>query len=107
MHKRMASERTPEGDFWTPILVALEEMRGQAEAHRVIDRVGEMLAPVLTVKDKQRLSGANGQIRWRNTACWARDQLIKEGLLDNEAPWGTWRLTQKAHEYLYKLRRAA
>ena len=107
MHKRMASERTPEADFWTPILVSLEEMRGHAEAHRVIDRVGEMLAPILTVTDKQRLKSKSGQIRWRNTACWTRDQLIKAGLLADNSPYGVWELTQKAREYLNKLRRAA
>lgn len=85
--------RTPEEAFKTPVLEALLHLGGSANANDVLARVGKMMAGSLNEYDKQSLPSAPTSPRWRNTAQWARNALVKEGLMANDSPKGVWEIT--------------
>jgi len=44
---------------------------------------------------------SNGRsIRWRNTARWARQWLVREGLLTSDSPRGVWEITEAGRAHL-------
>jgi hypothetical protein len=85
--------RTSEEVFKTPVLEALLHLGGSANANDVLARVGKMMAGLLNEYDKQPLPSAPSSPRWRNTAQWARNALVKEGLMANDSPKGVWEIT--------------
>jgi len=86
-------DRTPQEVFRQPILQALYEKGGSEKTSDVLDRVGEMLANKLKNADRAKLS--HGEVRWRNTAQWERNEMVEEGLLKRNSPRGVWELTEK------------
>jgi len=91
-------ERTPETVFYTLILEALEEMGGRAHCQKVFKSLERMWGAHLTKKDWQTLPSRNNEIRWINTARWARQMLVNEGLLASNSPHGIWEITQAGRE---------
>ncbi len=84
--------KTPEQAYRRPILEALYELGGSASVADVLKAVEGKMKPLLTEVDYQKLpSGAD--IRWRNTACWVRKTLVKDGLLKSGSPKGVWELS--------------
>ena len=83
---------TPERAYSEPILQALKEMGGQGETAKVIDRVGELMRPILKETDYEKLG--SGSIRWRNKCEFARARLIGEGKLRDDSPRGIWELVE-------------
>ncbi len=94
--------KTPQSAFKLPILESLVELGGKAEVRAVLDKVWEKMENILNEYDKQPLS--YGDIRWEDTARWERYEMIKEGLLSANSPWGIWEITEKGREYLKNLR---
>lgn len=86
---------TPRKKFRSPILNALARLGGSGATADVLDEVGAALNGKLSEQDLQRLPSPPHELRWRNTAQWARFDLVKEGLLDAESPRGRWALTEK------------
>lgn len=85
--------KTPQEQYRLPILQALVELGGKARTGRVLDRVGELMAGLLNDFDRERLPQGR-DIRWRNTAMWERLDMVKEGLLSDQSPNGTWEITE-------------
>ena len=54
---------------------------------------------ILNKVDFELLPSGN-DYRWRNTACWARNTMIKEGLIKKDSPRGIWEITEKGKIYL-------
>ncbi|MEN3026934.1 MAG: winged helix-turn-helix domain-containing protein [Chlorobiota bacterium] len=81
-------ERTPEKDFWLPILRALVALGGQARASEVLELVYAEMKPYLKPADLRPLRSNPRVIRWQNAAHWARLQLVHEGLLRKDTPRG-------------------
>ena len=72
--------KAPEQAYRRPIIEALYELGGSASVHDVLKVIEGKMKPLLTEVDYHKLpSGAD--IRWRNTACWVRNTLVKDGLL--------------------------
>lgn len=92
-------QRTPEQDFYLPILAALEEMGGRGKAREVLDRVGQLMQHRLSDADRERLPSGR-DIRWRNVAQWARYKMVQEGLLASDSPKGIWEITETGRAYL-------
>ncbi len=92
--------RTPEDKFYIPILEALIELGGKAKAEDVLKLVREKMKNILNEHDYRSLS--SGGIRWKNTAQWARQAMVNEGLLANDSPRGIWKITPKGIEYYLK-----
>lgn len=90
--------RTPEGEFRLPILEALVEMGGRGHVGQVLDRVEEKMKGRLKPVDYETLPSDARQVRWRNTAQWARNAMVEEGLLSAESPKGVWEITAAGRE---------
>lgn len=87
--------RTPEDFFREPILAVLLELGGSAPMSEVLDRVFEKVRPHLNKYDLQPLPSDPQSIRWRNTAQWCRNTLVREGLLRSDSPRGIWALSEE------------
>ena len=82
-----------------PVLQALVEMGGQGRTGDVLDRVGELLEGQLGGLD-HGLVPSGTDIRWRNKARWARNTMVKEGLMASDSPHGIWEITERGRRVL-------
>jgi restriction system protein len=85
--------RTPESAYYLPILQVLEKMGGNGKVGDVLDRVGQIMKPVLKDVDHDPLASDPSNPRWRNAAQWARNSMVQEGLLRADSPRGVWQIT--------------
>ena len=92
--------RTSEVAFRKPILEALVELGGRAEIFRVLDLVEEKMRGILNDYDYQRLPSDPNTIRWRNTAQWCRNTMVREGLLKSDSPRGIWEISERGSRAL-------
>jgi hypothetical protein len=86
-------ERTPQAAFRRPILEALVSMGGEATIGDVLEDVGRRMKPDLRDIDFEPLKSDADQIRWRNTAQWSRNELVKEGLMSPSTERGIWSIS--------------
>ena len=92
--------RTREEAYYKPILQALDEMGGSGQVKDVLDRVGEIMKPVLKDVDYEPLTSSPDHLRWRNAAQWARQSMIYDGLLKSDSPRGIWEVSEKGRKFL-------
>jgi len=95
-----AGLRTPESTFVIPILTTLEEFGGAGQVQIVLERVGQILAPLLNEYDRGTLKSDRSRPRWQNTAAFARQSMVDSGLLKKGSPHGTWEITAKGRTHL-------
>jgi hypothetical protein len=95
-------QRTPEFTYYMPILKVLEEMGGSGKVADVLDRVGRVMKPVLKDVDHDPLASDPSNPRWRNTAQWARNSMVHEGLLRGDSPRGLWQITELGRARLFE-----
>ena len=95
---RASRTRTDQTAFLLPVLEILQECGGKVEAKRVIQQLEDKMKGQLKPVDHERLK--SGQVRWKNTAQWARNELVTEGYLSKDSPRGVWEITEKGREYL-------
>jgi len=93
-------KRTSEEEFKIPILKALVDLGGSATKGNVIDVLEVSMSAQLNSYDWETLSPPNNEIRWKNTAAWARQELVYEGLLAKNSPYGIWEITPAGRNYL-------
>jgi restriction system protein len=96
--------RTPESAFFCPILQALNDLGGSAKRSEVFLILEQSMRDVLKPIDYQILSSEAEQMRWQNSAQWARNLMVKEGLLQADSPIGLWEISEKGREFLQKSR---
>jgi restriction system protein len=94
--------RTPEAAFRQPILKVLTEKGGSARMNDVLNDVEQLMKSVLKQVDYQPLPSQPDAPRWRNTAQWERDTMVKEGLLKSTSPRGVWEITEAGRKALDK-----
>lgn len=92
--------RTPEDAFRRPILEALVELGGKASIGEVLDLVGKKMRDKLTKYDLEPLASEPHPIRWRNTAQWCRNTLVREGLMKQDSPHGIWEISEEGRRAL-------
>jgi hypothetical protein len=92
--------RTPEEAYYRPILQVLVELGGRAPMGQILDRVGEVMRGVLKDVDCQPLASDPDLPRWRNSAQWARNSMVQEGLLRNDSPRGIWEISDAGRHSL-------
>ncbi|WP_322818828.1 winged helix-turn-helix domain-containing protein [Tepidiforma sp.] len=92
--------RTQEDEFRRPILEALVELGGSAPIGDVLDKVGAKMRGILKEHDYEPLRSAPRTPRWRNTAQWCRNTLVKEGLMKHGSPEGVWEITEEGRRWL-------
>ena len=91
--------RTPEPEFIEPILRVLIEMGGHGRTATVVAQVGEVMQPVLRDVDYETLEG-DGKPRWEKAANWAREHMVRDGLLKSDSPHGTWEISEEGRARL-------
>jgi len=94
--------RTPEDAFRRPILETLAELGGAAPIGEVLDRVEHKMKGVLNEYDREPLPSDPRSIRWRNTAQWCRNTLVREGLMKADSPYGVWEISEQGRKWLAK-----
>ena len=92
--------RTREEAYRIPILRALDEMGGSAPMGEVLDAVGKAMARILKPVDLEPLPSDPSSVRWRNAAQWARNAMVKEGLLKDGSPRGVWEISESSRREL-------
>lgn len=92
--------RTPENAFRIPILESLVELGGRAPMGLVLEKVKDKMERVLNEYDYFPLQSNPSSQRWKNTAQWCRNSLVREGLLKDDSPWGIWEISEKGEKYL-------
>jgi hypothetical protein len=96
--------RTPEAVFYKPILEVLAGLGGRGGMTTVLDKVHSKVRHLLKPVDHQPLpSGPKSNLRWRNTAQWARNTLKEEGYLKKDSPHGVWEITDAGRNQLEML----
>jgi restriction system protein len=92
--------RTPEPAFFRPILQALSDLGGSAKRSDIFILVEQSMRDILKPIDYQTLASEAEQLRWQNSAQWARNLMVKEGLLQPDSPVGIWEITEKGSAWL-------
>jgi hypothetical protein len=95
--------KTPEHEFRRPILEVLEEMGGSAPMHDVLDALEKRLQSRFTEADLQTLPYSR-DVRWRNTAQWAKHDLVKDGFTERPRRRGLWEIPEKGRRWLAERR---
>ena len=94
---------TPHMAFCRPILEVLVEMGGGGKTKAVLDRVGEKMKGILKPKDYEKHQSHGNQIRWRNTAQWARNTMVNDdGRMKKGSRNGYWEISDKGRAWLKK-----
>lgn len=94
-------ERTPEEDYFIPILSVLEAMGGKGKVKDVISRLYNVMKGQFKPADLLMLP-KNKTPRWSNAAQWARNSMVYQGLLKSHSPRGVWEISDKGREHLRK-----
>jgi hypothetical protein len=92
--------RTPEEEYYRPILESLVSMGGQGPIGEVLKQVHQRMEAALNEHDHQPLPSDPDMPRWRNVAQWARKSMVKEGLLRPDSPRGVWEVTEAGRAWL-------
>ena len=85
--------RTREESFYEPILTVLESLGGSGKVSIVLEQVEQLMKGTLKDVDYEPLASDPDMPRWRNTGQWARNSMVKEGLLKSDSPRGTWEIS--------------
>lgn len=89
-------EILPEEEYELPLLQSLIEAGGACSTKDAIVAVGRKLSNKLTPLDMAPLK--SGAIRWENRVQFARLNLVRRNLMDADAPWGTWRISEQGRK---------
>jgi restriction system protein len=92
--------RTPEAAYYHGILQAVAELGGRAKMNDILVRVEQLMQGKLAQVDYQPLNSDPEVPRWRNAAQWARNAMVKEGLLKDDSPRGIWEISQAGRQAL-------
>lgn len=99
--RRKSGEITSMPEFFRPLLESLVEMGGSGKLNDVLDRIGEKMKDQLKPKDWEKHKSPPHQIRWRNTAEWARNHMVNEsGLMKKSSKRGVWEISPKGRKWL-------
>lgn len=92
--------RASEEVFRVPILEVLVSMGDSGKVRDVLAQVEKMVHDQLSEADYEHLPSTPNSTRWYNTAQWARNSLLQEGLLRDDSPRGVWEISQAGKDYL-------
>lgn len=99
--RRKSGEITSMPEFFRPLLESLVDMGGSGKLNDVLDRIGEKMKDQLKPKDWEKHKSPPHQIRWRNTAEWARNHMVnKTGLMKKSSNRGIWEISTKGRKWL-------
>ena len=85
-----------------PLLSALVELGGSAPMEDVLRRVEQKMKGMLNDYDYQGLPSDPKTLRWRNSAQWCRNTLVREGLMQSDSPRGIWAISAKGRDFVHQ-----
>jgi restriction system protein len=91
---------TPHLDYCRPLLAVLEEIGGSGKTKQVLDLLGEKMKPILKPLDYAVLPSDGKAIRWRNSAQWARNDMVHEDGRMKKTKNGIWEISDKGRKWL-------
>lgn len=101
--RRPSGDISPQIEYCRYILEVLVEMGGSGKTDDVLESVGKKMKPVLKPKDYEPHKSDAKQIRWRNTAQWARNLMVNEdGRMKKKSPRGVWEISEAGRAWLKK-----
>jgi len=90
-------------EYCKPLLEVLAEIGGSGPTDEVLDRLGEKMKSTLKPIDYECHKSNDKQIRWRNTAQWARNKMVNsDGRMKKGSPRGIWEISTKGRKWLEK-----
>jgi hypothetical protein len=92
--------RTPEEAFRRPILETLVELGGSAPVSEVLEKLATKMKSLLNQHDLESLPSDPRSVRWKNTAQWCRNTLVREGLMRSDSPHGIWEISETGKQWL-------
>lgn len=98
--KLRKGQRTPESAYYQPLLQVLDQMGGSGKVADVLERIRKVMKPILKPVDYDPLASGPDNPRWRNAAQWARNSMIRDGLLKADSPRGVWEISEKGRQTL-------
>ena len=99
-HQSQEGRQTPRSAYYQPILKALDESGGAAKPKVVLVRVEQLMMGVLKEVDYE--PHPSGGLRWQKEANFARFEMVKKGLLNENSPHRKWEITEDGRRYLRK-----
>jgi restriction system protein len=101
--RKASGDITPQDDYSRPLLEVLVELGGKAKTKDVLDRLGPKMKNTLKPKDYELHKSKAHQVRWRNTAQWARNIMVNDdGRMKKGSPSGIWEISDKGRAWLNK-----
>ena len=92
--------RTREAAFYKPILAALVDRGGKAHIRVVLGDLEARMGTLFTEHDLLSIPSDPNQLRWQNTATWARHDLRLAGRIKDDSPQGIWEISDAGREWL-------
>jgi restriction system protein len=92
--------RTPEAAFFKPILETIVELGGSGKVSVILNKLEPKVKSFLKEVDHEPIGSKPCESRWRNTARWARNTMINEGLLKPDSGRGIWEISENGKQYL-------
>jgi len=91
-------EQTLYTEYDKPLLESLVALGGKGNAQEVLGNMKVKMDPILKPKDFTVVS--SGEERWRNTARWRRNALVKLGFLRADSARGIWEISDSGKAWL-------
>jgi Mrr N-terminal domain len=91
-------EQTLYTEFDRPLLESLVALGGRGSAEDVLQHMKAKMEPTLKPRDFEVVS--SGEERWRNTARWRRNALVKLGFLRPGSQRGIWEISDSGKAWL-------
>jgi hypothetical protein len=91
-------ERTPQREYRMSILKVIIDLGGSGKVQDILNNLEITMHNILKPIDYDKLS--SGEIRYRNTAMFERNAMVKEGLLSADSRHGYWEITDKGRKYV-------
>jgi hypothetical protein len=94
--------KTPSKAYYRPILKALIDLGGKASVHEVLIEVEKEMKGILNEKDRESIPTNPNELRWVNTAKWARKDMtiMKPPLLKPDSAKKIWEITETGRKFL-------
>lgn len=92
-------ERTPQREYRISILKVIIDLGGIGKVQDILNNLEIAMRNVLKPVDYDKLNSRD-EIRWRNTAMFERNAMVKEGLLSADSRHGYWEITDKGRKYV-------
>jgi hypothetical protein len=92
-------ERTPQREYRMSILKVIIDLGGSGKVQDILNNLEIAMRNVLKPIDYDKLNSRD-EIRWRNTAMFERNTMVKEGLLLAGSRHGYWEITDKGRKYV-------